>query len=151
MRKLISVVAALVMVPLLGTATAEATEPLEVRSVSATTAGATTTTIDVDAHGPQEIVSVQVFVYRYRTNERVATLDSFERVSGTATDGVWRSTDTVDLTGNFQILAKATDAAGGQDTVWGEVMNGVELVFSEFGISPDHVTPTTTRSRSRAA
>jgi len=97
-RKLLSACVVGVLVGAFGVAGAAAAVPvLDVREVRAATTDPVTA-IDVEAYGDNDIVSVKATVRLYARAEVLALLDVFALTSGTARDGVWRSTGQVDLT-----------------------------------------------------
>jgi hypothetical protein len=141
LRKWLSACVVGVLVGVFGVAGAAVAVPvLNVREVRAATADPVTA-IDVEAYGDNDIVSVKATVRLYQSVEVLALLDAFELASGTARDGVWRSTGQVDLTDrNVQVTVHLTDASGySKDVYGGAILNGLRPVFAEFGVTPDHV------------
>lgn len=142
LRKLLSACLVGILVGVFSVAGAAVAAPvLDVREVRAATAEPVTA-IDVEAYGDNDIVSVKATVRPYRSEEVLALLDMFQFVSGTARDGVWRSTNQVDLTGrNVDVIVHLKDSTGYWRNVYrgGAILNGLRPAFAEFSISPTQV------------
>ncbi|GII52407.1 hypothetical protein Pth03_07960 [Planotetraspora thailandica] len=126
-------------------------EALTIRFARATTAG-WSTQIEVSAASDSDITKITARLRLYGSKEPFATVEDFELVSGTATDGVWRTSQPVTLEmGVTYIDVEATDASGATVTSKpaGRLDKHGVTRFSGFTISPstvdvDHDTVTYT-------
>ncbi|GAA4597072.1 hypothetical protein GCM10023194_70900 [Planotetraspora phitsanulokensis] len=115
---------------------------LTIRSAKATTPGWSTTQIEVSAASDSPITKITARLRLFDRDEPFATAEDFALVSGTATDGVWRTSQQVPLElGLIDIGVDATDASGATVTkaVAIRLDRRGNTRFSEFTISPSTV------------
>jgi hypothetical protein len=114
---------------------------LTIRSAKATTPG-WTTQLEVSATSGSDITAITARLRVYGATEPYTTVTDFELVSGTATDGVWRTTAPVTLElGINYVDVEAADAEGetGAKAPAGVIPNYGKTRFSEFAITPTTV------------
>ncbi|MBC6468451.1 hypothetical protein [Actinomadura alba] len=114
---------------------------LTVRSAAATTSG-WSTQIEVRAASDSDITKITARLRLGDTADPFTTAEDFELVSGTVTDGVWRTAQPVTLEmGVIHVDVDATDASGATVTrkAAGIIDRLGETRFSEFTFSPSTV------------
>ncbi|MBC6457135.1 hypothetical protein [Actinomadura sp. HBU206391] len=114
---------------------------LTVRSAAATTPG-WTTQIEVNAASDSDITKITARLRLGDTADPFTTVEDFELVSGTATGGIWRTSQPVMLEmGVIHVDVDATDASGATVTrkVAGIIDRLGKTRFSEFTFSPSTV------------
>ncbi|MBC6457136.1 hypothetical protein [Actinomadura sp. HBU206391] len=118
-------------------AVAEAPLPLSARYAKAVSPGATTK-IEISATSWSDITSIKALLRPVGVTTVDQTVEGFELVGGTRQDGIWRSLSSVTVAqGRFTIdveLANDTRTVLHRDR--GVIENGLDVVFSEFDVSP---------------
>lgn len=110
---------------------------MTVKSARATVPGLTTP-IEVVATADDAITRMTATLHFYGQSGVIATVDDFQLVSGTATDGVWRSGAVSVPEGRLVIDLQADNASGGTfryDNA-GVIDNGRDLGFEDFAVGP---------------
>jgi hypothetical protein len=142
-RRLIGLLASLVMtVTLLALPEpAGAGVALQIKSARATnTTPGQSAQIEVAAASDYGVTGLSVRLHLVNDSDLIATLSTFDLVSGTAEDGVWRSTDTVTVPdGRVSIDVKATTGLSANlgYVYAGIIDNGRDVRVSELVASPD--------------
>jgi len=113
---------------------------LTIRSAKATTPGSSTQ-IEVSAASDSGITKITARLRLYG-KDPFGTVEDFELVSGTATDGIWRTSQPVSLeTAIVYVDVDATDASGATLTrnSAGSIDRRAKARFTEFTASPSSV------------
>lgn len=118
-------------------ASADVNGRMTVKSVTAMSPGLTTP-IEVVATADYAITKLTAPLHLSGDSTVIATVEDFELVSGTATDGVWRSSAVTVPQGRVSIDLLADNAAGG---TWrysgvGLIDNGRDVSFDGFDVGP---------------
>jgi hypothetical protein len=137
-RRLLALVTALAVMFTLAAVPAHAAVTPRIRDVRILSPGATTK-IEVAAYGDPGITKVRAVVYPYSDGSpQTLTVDDFELVEGTATDGVWRTKSAVTVEqGRWMTDIELTTAE--QTVLWRQratIDNGLDTAISDVEVTP---------------